>query len=192
MTHSLRMIRFGALALVSVMALGIATVAIAADPTPTPNSSVTHPAHVHKGTCAQLDPNPQYPLNDVGQRTNSDGNAPKSSDLKGSLTAAPVEVAKEKKIDAKLDDLLGAAHAINVHESTANIQTYIACGDIGGYVLDDTLIIGLKQQNNSGYSGIAILQKDGDQTKVTIYLARDLSGTVKPNTTPVPPGTPAM
>ena len=24
-----------------------------------------HPAHIHKGTCQELEPNPEYPLNDV-------------------------------------------------------------------------------------------------------------------------------
>ena len=33
-------------------------------------------------------------------------------------------------VDVKLDDLRNGAFAINVHKSAAEIQTYVACGDI--------------------------------------------------------------
>ena len=40
-----------------------------------------------------------------------------------------------------------------------------------------TLAIGLKELNNSGESGIALLRDQGNnQTMVWIYLAKDLSG----------------
>jgi hypothetical protein len=86
-------------------------------------------------------------------------------------------------VDASLDDILGAEHAINFHESEENIQNYIACGEIGGTVaigagMDEggTLVIGLRELNDSGYSGIAVLEGMGDQTEVSVYLAQNLSG----------------
>jgi hypothetical protein len=160
-------------AVLSLVALGtLGSVATAQDATQTPTAVVTHPSHIHLGTCQDLDPNPAYPLNNIGPRTDDDGNPADPEDVKGSLTANPVEVA-ESKIDVKLDDLLGQAYALNVHESDQNITNYIACGDLGGPVLDDKLIIGLQEQNDSGYSGIAILEKDGDSTEVTVYLVYD-------------------
>jgi hypothetical protein len=64
------------------------------------------PAHIHKGTCASLDPTPAYPLHDiVGGR---------------SLTVVPIS----------LDDLLKGKYAINVHRSAKQLQVYVACGNI--------------------------------------------------------------
>lgn len=153
-------------------ALGVAG---AQDQTPTPATIVTHPAHIHKGTCENLDPNPAAPLTDVGPRMKDD-ELPASEDIKGSLTAAAIEVSETDEADINFDDLFTEAHAINVHESAQNAQNYIACGDIGGAVIDDKVIIGLVEQNSSGYSGVAIVEKNDDKAKVTIYLGRGLSG----------------
>jgi len=46
----------------------MSAVAIAAQgATASPVAGAAHPSHIHKGTCAELDPNPAYPLNDVTQ-----------------------------------------------------------------------------------------------------------------------------
>lgn len=182
-----RTARISALAVASVLSLGIAGGVLAQDATETPGGIVTHPAHIHMGSCAELDPNPAYPLDDVGPRLNDDDEMPDAENTKGSLNAAPVEYSETEEIDVKFDDLFTEAHAINVHESAQNIQNYIACGDIGGVVLDDKVYIGLHEQNDSGYSGIAIVEKDGDdKSKVTIYLTRDVDASA-----PEAEGTPA-
>jgi len=135
-----------------------------------PAGVVTHPAHVHMGSCAELDPNPKYPLTSVGPRLTEDNELPATEDVKGSLTASPVEYS-ETEIEANFDELLEESHAINIHESDQNVQNYIACGDIGGPVLDDKLFIGLLQLNGSGYSGVAELEKDGDdKVNIKVYL----------------------
>ncbi|MEK6275578.1 MAG: hypothetical protein AABM30_09590 [Actinomycetota bacterium] len=69
--------------------------------------SVAQPAHIHHGSCVNLDPTPAYALADVknGKSTSTVG--------------------------ATLDDLGSGGFAINVHMSSAQIQTYVACGDIG-------------------------------------------------------------
>ena len=62
-----------------------------------------------------------------------------------------------------LHDIMAGGHAINVHLSAEEIDTYIACGDIGGAVPTDEgeeeneLIIGLGELNDSGHTGIAWL-----------------------------------
>lgn len=65
------------------------------------------PAHIHKGSCAKLDPKPEYPLHNV---------------INGmSITTVPgVTIAK-----------LSGKTAINVHKSLTDIPTYVSCGDIG-------------------------------------------------------------
>ncbi|WP_217913788.1 hypothetical protein [Miltoncostaea marina] len=66
-----------------------------------------HPSHVHRGTCADLDPAPAYGLRDV-----ADG-------------------ASETVIDAPLATLRDGTFAINLHRSAGDLETYVACGDIG-------------------------------------------------------------
>jgi hypothetical protein len=70
-------------------------------------ASETQPAHIHKGSCAKLDPTPAYALADV-------------------MDGKSVSV-----VDVKLDVLRHGAFVINVHKSAKEIQTYVACGDIG-------------------------------------------------------------
>lgn len=69
--------------------------------------SEAQPMHIHKGTCDKLDPKPEYPLKTV-IKGESETTIPK-------LTIA---------------DLEKAPYAINVHKSTSDIATYVACGNI--------------------------------------------------------------
>ncbi len=64
------------------------------------------PAHIHPGTCANLNPQPKYPLTNVQNGTS------------------------ETTVNASLDSLMTGGFAINVHKSAAEIQTYVSCGDI--------------------------------------------------------------
>jgi hypothetical protein len=68
------------------------------------------PAHIHQGTCAELDPAPAFPLESVVNGTS------------------------ESDVDVSLQDLLDAVdgYAINVHKSDAEADVYVACGDIIG------------------------------------------------------------
>ena len=65
------------------------------------------PVHVHKGPCAKLDPKPLYPL-----KTLQGG--------KSTTTLA----------DVPISTLTDGSYAINVHKSTSDIPTYVACGDL--------------------------------------------------------------
>src|SRR5262245_61824236 len=70
-------------------------------------SGATHPMHIHKGTCANLDPKPAYPL-------------------------SPVKNGKsETMVNASLDSLQKGEYAINGHKSAQDIATNVFCGDIG-------------------------------------------------------------
>lgn len=142
-----------------------------------------HPAHIHSGSCAQLG-DVVYPLTDIGAEMsamNTTG-TPTSGEMMGTPAmgdagtpmmgdaAIPVETSTTV-VQTKLADIAMGGYAINVHESAANIGNYIACGNIGGAVMGDTLWIGLGTLNNSGYSGVAMLKDNGDgSTSVTIYL----------------------
>src|SRR3954467_208936 len=68
-----------------------------------------HPAHIHLGTCSNLDPNPTFMLADV--------TAPAGADATTDDTVAiPVEQSVTT-VDAALPDLRSGGYAINVHQS---------------------------------------------------------------------------
>ena len=149
----------------------------AQDATPmTGASGHVHPAHIHLGTCDELDPNPPFPLSDVTPAP-GDTDAPTEG-----ATAIPVE-RSVTTVDAALDDLQSGGYAINVHQSVEDIGTYIACGSLSGSIdtgsgagQSASLVVGLRELNDSGHSGLAILQDQGEQTDVIVYLAEGLSG----------------
>ena len=65
-----------------------------------------HPAHIHEGSCAELDPNPAFPLEDV------------------------VDGRSSTTLDVELSELTLNEYAVNVHESAANADVYVACADV--------------------------------------------------------------
>jgi hypothetical protein len=69
-------------------------------------ADVPQPNHIHLGTCATLDPKPQYGL----------------PPIKDGMSSAVVP--------ASLADLLATPHAFNVHKSGPEAAIYVACGDI--------------------------------------------------------------
>jgi hypothetical protein len=134
--------------------------------TPVGEADATHPVHIHAGTCAELG-DVIHPLNDLvspeGGHTGPD-------------SAVPVTLS-ENIVDVPLQEIIDGGHAINVHLSNDEIETYIACGDIGGVITTDEggrqeMMIGLAEQNDSGYAGTVWLgpSADGTQTEVSVIL----------------------
>ena len=68
--------------------------------------SNSQPAHIHEGTCADLNPEPAFGLPNV------------------------VDGRSESTVDVSLDDLTAADYAINLHMSDDDLTTYTSCGDI--------------------------------------------------------------
>ena len=71
-------------------------------------AGVAQPLHVHKGTCAKLDPKPAY-----GLTTLTNGKS-------------------ETTIDVPLRTLQTGGFAINGHKSAQEASTYVFCGNIPG------------------------------------------------------------
>jgi hypothetical protein len=69
-------------------------------------ADVPQPNHVHPGTCATLDPKPQFGLPPIKDGTSS------------------------AVIPATIADLLATPHAFNVHKSGPEAAIYVACGNI--------------------------------------------------------------
>ena len=143
------------------------TVTPGADETPAPATG--RPVHVHTGSCGEELGGVVQPL------TNLDAPA---GDAEGQGGAVVAE-SSFTTVPMALDDMLAADHAINAHLSTEEAGTYIACGEIGG-VRDATgsLVIGLKEQNDSGFTGIAFLAPnvaDATQTDISVFIAESLA-----------------
>ena len=90
------------------------------------------------------------------------------------MLTAPRVLYSETDVEMSLDDMLAESYSINLHESEEQIQNYIACGEIGGVRVDDQILVGLRSLNDSGYTGTAILESDGDNTNVKVYLAEPM------------------
>jgi hypothetical protein len=71
-----------------------------------PASEEPQPAHIHEGTCADLTPEPAFPLENV------------------------VDGQSETDVEVSPEELAVAPYAINVHKSEAEADVYVACGDI--------------------------------------------------------------
>lgn len=73
------------------------------------------------------------------------------------------------ELDAAFEDLVAAPHALVVPSGANGAPT--ACGEIGGFVDDDGLAIGLGQTGGTGLAGVAMLWDDDDYVEVELYLA---------------------
>jgi hypothetical protein len=75
---------------------------------------VSQPMHIHEGTCADLNPAPKFPL----------------QNLETGLSTT--------EISATLETLLASPHAINGHKSAEEASVYVFCGDIMDASMQDT------------------------------------------------------
>lgn len=175
-------------ALAGAIGMGGAMGVIAQDSTPASG----HPAHIHEGTCAELDPNPAvglFNLLPLGVERDDDGEVAETPERRGTLSAAEVVYSETDDIQFGWDAMLASPHAIVVHESEDYMENYIACGDIGGVVYDDDgneMVIGLHPVGDSGYSGLAVLNEDGDsEVDVEVYLVGTVTDTAEDDSTVV-------
>jgi hypothetical protein len=71
-----------------------------------PGANPDMPAHIHPGSCANLVPQPKYPLENVRA---------------GESTTV---------VAASFEELLRGNLAVNLHRSADDLQTYTACADL--------------------------------------------------------------
>jgi hypothetical protein len=160
--------------LVVAMAFAAFTLLVPVSNAQTPEAGMaaaTHPVHVHAGTCAELG-DVVFPLVDL---------AVPGGEMSGPESAVAVTLS-ENIIDIPLQELIDGGHAINVHLSADEIDTYIACGDVGGVITTDAggrqeMMIGLAEQNDSGYAGTVWLgpSADNTQTEISVILLEKTS-----------------
>jgi hypothetical protein len=126
--------------------------------------------YFYGGTCEELSTEAGfYPLNPVVLA---------QGEVVGQSVAIEAETSN-KTVDIPLDTLIDEPHAIAVSTTLSTDSTIIACGEIGGVNdHDGELIIGLREMNNSGFTGIARLaynNEDAEKTDVAVYLAQGLA-----------------
>lgn len=120
-------------------------------------SSTPQPAHIHAGTCANLDPKPAYPLTSL------------------------VDGKSETTVPVSLSSLTGGTFAINVHKSGPEAAVYVSCGDIpnmmttggemGGGETGGT--VGMPRTGSSDLTFVALLAILGASlTGIGLKLAR--------------------
>ena len=102
-------------------------------------AGVGQPAHIHRGTCANLDPKPLYPLTDVMNGTS------------------------ETIVNASLSELTSGQYAINVHKSGTEASIYVSCGDItamvtgGGTAPETGTTVGMPRTGVADFALVAAL-----------------------------------
>ena len=126
-----------------------------------------HPGHIHAGSCANLG-DVDYALNTATvDNLSTDYESTGDVSFVGSQDAYPV-YASVTTLDVSLDEITSSDHAINFHLSADQIDTYIACGDIGGFVRDGVLYVGIAPDpsytGDVQYAGTAALYDNGDNT----------------------------
>ncbi len=168
-------------AVATAMTLGLVAGGLAQDATPEAGEQAVaaNQNHLHLGTCDDLDPTPAVALADLQfpewvSALSGDADAsvdvvvPEPADFGG----APIPVAiATTEVAVSLADIVAGGHALNVHDA-ADPSIYIACGNVGG-IPDERgdMFIGLGEQNDSGYTGVAWLHENGTSTTVVVFLA---------------------
>lgn len=166
---------------------------LAQDATPAMmQEAAPHPAHIHAGACPDVG-DVVFPLEDVAAKdmmgTPAAGMDDQASPMAGMDDyGTPMAGEADRDVDwdevvamsttvvqAPLSDILGADHAINVHESAEHIENYIACGNITGEPEDGMLEIALEERNDSGVEGEAYLTDNGDNTTTVEVLLMQAS-----------------
>jgi len=153
----------GATAMIGLITAG-GPAAFAQDATPqVEQGQLPRPAHIHVNDCANIG-DVVAPLNDLTAPTGQQVGIRRAFEAESSFTNVPLT----------LDQILASDHSLNVHMSADQMNVYIACGDLGGVLTPEgALVVGLAEQNNSGYTGIAYLSPgaDGVSTDVSVIIA---------------------
>jgi hypothetical protein len=130
------------------------------------------PAEIHEGTCEALG-RVAFPLTGVGAAVDL-AQQPIATPTIINPEASYQIMISEATIPVSLASLLAGAHAVMVYDSDEDLQA-VACGNLGGAMLGDTLVVGLAEMGVPGHIGMALFRSDGEQTQVTILFGHGLS-----------------
>ena len=129
---------------------------------PASAQDTSHPAGIYAGSCP-VPGNQVVSLWDASVNFLVDGEA-EAGPVVGATNGTQVE-GSVTIVEMPLADLVASEHAIVVHRSQAEMDDYLVCGDIGGVMLgSDELPVALEPVGLSPWSGIALLDDEGDGT----------------------------
>ncbi len=154
-------------------------VAFAQDDVTVDGPGTPRPGHIHDGNCTGGGlGDVVYALNNLTiDQLAPDATSDAGNTFVGADTAHPL-YASQTTLDVSLEEITGSPHAINFHLSADEIGTYIACGEIGGFVRDGSLSIGLVPVDGSAggmWAGSAVLTDNGDNTTDVLVELVELS-----------------
>jgi hypothetical protein len=131
-----------------------------------------HPVRIHQGTCQSLGP-VAVPLTGVGASVDLEGNAIATPQAVNPESAYQV-MSSESTIATTVDELLSSEYAVMLYDNDEDMQA-IACGNVGGALLGDTLAVGLGEIGIPGHVGLALFEPNGEQSDVTILIGHAMS-----------------
>jgi hypothetical protein len=126
------------------------------------------PARLQQGTCAEIGP-VAFALNGVDATEDADGNELAAPQGVGAESAVEVH-ASVTTVAATLDAILSGGHALIVYLSDDAMDQPVACGDVGGIVVGEDLVVGLEARGDEGMSGVALFRAAGEETVVSVFL----------------------
>ena len=126
------------------------------------------PTRLQQGTCADVGP-VAFELIGVGATEDSDGNEIPEPENVGASKSGAV-LASVTTVPAALDTIVASEHTLVVYESDDAMDVTVACGDIGGIVVGEELVVGLAAEGEAGMSGIALFRAEEEQTVVSVFL----------------------
>ena len=132
------------------------------------------PARLQQGTCAEIGP-VVFELNGVDATEDVDGNEIAAPQRAGAATAVEIH-ASVTTIATTLEALVSGDHALIVYLSDEAMDQPVACGDVGGIVVGEDLVVGLEPRGDDGLSGVALFRAAGEETVVSLFLTSAAHG----------------
>lgn len=123
-----------------------------------------HPVAIHQGTCESTTPQAETVL----QNTSVAGAGAENGQIVGQNPGVPA-LASVSAVDVPLTDLGETPRVIAVHQGP-ELGTVVACGNIAGTLVDGQMVIALQPVQNSGISGVSLLNEVDDQTNIVTYV----------------------
>lgn len=133
--------------------------------TPQSGQGVPYPVAMHQGTCESTTPEPEVTFDN----TSAAGAGVEGAQIVGQNPGPPALVSVGA-VDVPLAELAGTPRVIAIHQGPEQFGTVVACGNIAGTLVDGQMVIALQPIQNSGISGVALLNEVDDQTNIVVYV----------------------
>ena len=152
--------------------LGFAgAVALGGAPALAVHEDLEFPAAIHEGKCDE----PGDVVLELDNLVRLPEDAPDDGDRAGAPGSQVVHgLPEDSAIELTVDDLFAADHVLAVFDAEG--ENIVACGPIGAYTYEqgNDLVIGLRSQGDSPYSGVALFEEnDEDGLDVRVYLVNN-------------------